>query len=69
MLEYQHESSFKKFQSAIQKILATFDSIDEWADIITFLTKLTKVGYSGTRWLDIDWKILRRPSSLLQTSR
>jgi hypothetical protein len=49
-VEYVEDASFKKFQTAMQKILATFDTINEWADIITFLTKLIKVG----ELIDID---------------
>lgn len=35
----------KRYISSIDKILLSFDSINEWADIIAFLTKLTKVVY------------------------
>ena len=33
----------KKLEAAVDKILASFDTISEWPDIIGFLTRLIKV--------------------------
>lgn len=37
------DPKFKKYTQQVDKCLATFDSIHEWADFIAFLTKLLKV--------------------------
>ena len=37
------DANYKKFVLAVDRILLSFDAINEWADIITFLTRLNKV--------------------------
>ncbi|KDN44268.1 hypothetical protein K437DRAFT_257137 [Tilletiaria anomala UBC 951] len=37
-----NDPKFKKYQSTIERTLATFDSVSEWADFISFLTRLQK---------------------------
>ena len=39
------ETKFKKFSSALEKILQSFESIQEWADITSFLLKFTKASF------------------------
>lgn len=43
VIDYRTDSRFKKYQSAIEKSLQTFESVGEWADIISFLNRLSKV--------------------------
>lgn len=42
------DPKFKKYTQQVDKCLATFDSIHEWADFIAFLTKLLKVRIDQT---------------------
>jgi hypothetical protein len=37
------DPKFKKYAQAVEKCLATFDNVHEWADFIAFLGKLLKV--------------------------
>ena len=37
------DPKYKKYTQQVEKCLATFDSVHEWADFIAFLTKLLKV--------------------------
>jgi hypothetical protein len=37
------DPKFKKYTQAVEKCLATFDNVHEWADFIAFLGKLLKV--------------------------
>jgi hypothetical protein len=41
---------YKKYAIAVEKTLQTFEAIDEWADIISFLTKFCKVGIPCTNF-------------------
>ena len=43
------DPKFRKFQSNVDRSLATFDSVSEWADFISFLTRLQKTlqGHTG----------------------
>lgn len=36
------DPKFKKYAQAVEKCLATFDNVHEWADFIAFLSKLLK---------------------------
>lgn len=49
------DPKFKKYTQAVEKCLATFDSVHEWADFISFLGKLLKVGLD---WL-YGWRIIK----------
>lgn len=42
---YKLDPRYKKYVLAVEKTLQTFEAIDEWADIISFLTKFCKVLY------------------------
>ena len=52
----QQDSSFKldprykKYVLAVEKSLQTFEAIDEWADIISFLSKFCKVNIPTNAW-------------------
>jgi len=48
LLDFRNDAKFKKYQSAIEKTLQTFESIGEWADIISFLNRLSKVLHTHT---------------------
>ncbi len=37
------DAKYKRYQSAIEKTLASFEAVSEWADFISFLTRLQKV--------------------------
>lgn len=39
----QSDPRFKKYTAAVDKCLASFDSVSEWADFIAFLSRLLKV--------------------------
>jgi hypothetical protein len=39
----QKSETFKKFTLQIENILSSFDSMNEWADIIEFLSKILKI--------------------------
>lgn len=40
---YKNDARYKKYQAAVEKALQTFESVGEWADIISFLNRLSKV--------------------------
>lgn len=51
------DPQFRKYSAQVERALAAFDTVKEWADFISFLTKLLKVSSSS---------LLRsRPSSWL----
>ena len=37
------EHNLKKFTSALEVALSSFDSVSDWADVIEFLTKIHKI--------------------------
>ncbi len=39
----KNDSRYKKYHLAVEKTLQSFESIAEWADIISFLNRLSKV--------------------------
>lgn len=42
-LDYKHDPRYRRYASAIEKNLQTFEAINEWPDFISFLSRLTKV--------------------------
>ncbi len=42
LVDLQHDHKYRKYVQAVERILQTFDAINEWADVIRFLTSLTK---------------------------
>lgn len=51
------DPKFKKYTQQVDKCLATFDSIHEWADFIAFLTKLLKTLQSFMQFKEIPQKL------------
>ncbi|KAI8927393.1 Dopey, N-terminal-domain-containing protein [Entophlyctis helioformis] len=41
--DLRKDPEFKKFSTAIDRALQSFDSVSEWADVIGFLTRLAKI--------------------------
>lgn len=39
-----NDAKYKKYKNHVEKTLGSFESVAEWADFITFLAKLLKVG-------------------------
>lgn len=37
------DAKFKKYAAMVERTLATFDNVSEWADFISFLSRLLKV--------------------------
>ncbi|ORX53715.1 hypothetical protein BCR36DRAFT_348582 [Piromyces finnis] len=49
---------FKRHSQNIEKILSTFDAVSEWADVIGFLTRLSKALSSNSQFKSIPHKFL-----------
>lgn len=47
MHDYKNDSRYKRYETAIDRNLASFETISEWADIIAFLSRLNKVLFPG----------------------
>lgn len=43
MHDYKNDSRYKRYETAIDRNLSSFETISEWADIIAFLSRLNKV--------------------------
>ncbi|KAJ1498266.1 hypothetical protein HMI55_005025, partial [Coelomomyces lativittatus] len=48
---------YKKYEAHLQRTLATFDTIEEWPDIITFLSRLIKIVQSYPEFPNLPEKI------------
>jgi hypothetical protein len=46
-----NDPKYKKYALAVEKCLTTFDNVHEWADFISFLTKLLKVRVTASGFL------------------
>jgi hypothetical protein len=44
-IRYASESKFNRYAQLVERNLQSFDTVSEWADVISFLGKLLKVGY------------------------
>jgi hypothetical protein len=42
------DAKYKKLAAAVDKSLASFESVNEWADFISFLSRLLKASHSKT---------------------
>jgi len=42
------DAKYKKLAAAVDKSLASFENVNEWADFISFLSRLLKVSFCGT---------------------
>ncbi|MCO5589740.1 hypothetical protein L7F22_043708 [Adiantum nelumboides] len=54
----QSDAKFKKYAIAVEKCLATFDSVSEWADFISFLARLLKTLQTSTQFNAIPRKLI-----------
>ena len=64
----QSDTKFKKYAIAVEKCLATFDSVSEWADFISFLARLLKTLQTSINEFMLDDKCLRDCASALLPS-
>jgi hypothetical protein len=46
-LAFQNDPRFRKYVQLVDKNLQSFDAVNEWADIISFLGRLLKVNSKG----------------------
>ncbi|KAJ3289690.1 hypothetical protein HK104_007292 [Borealophlyctis nickersoniae] len=44
--DLRKDPKYKRYVQSIDKTLQSFDAVNEWADVIGFLTRLAKVGSS-----------------------
>ncbi|KAH3682767.1 hypothetical protein WICPIJ_006226 [Wickerhamomyces pijperi] len=62
------DSKDKKYQQGIERALSSFDSVEEWADYIAFLSKLLKSlqqKHTSTQWVPIPLQISIKLSKCL----
>lgn len=57
-----NDAKYKKFAFQVEKALQTFESVNEWADFISFLSRLLKVSRVQTMLIMVDTS---NPSSSL----
>lgn len=48
---------FRKYTASVERILQTFDTVNEWADFIRFLSSLAKVLAGNTEFKEIPMKL------------
>ncbi|KAF8313993.1 hypothetical protein DL93DRAFT_1101270 [Clavulina sp. PMI_390] len=53
-----NDPKYKKYALAVEKCLTTFDNVHEWADFISFLTKLLKTFQAFMQFKEIPRKLL-----------
>ncbi|CAE6407081.1 unnamed protein product [Rhizoctonia solani] len=53
-----NDPKYKKYVAQVDKCLATFDNVHEWADFIAFLTKLLKAFQSYMQFKEIPRKLV-----------
>lgn len=44
-LDKKNDSKYRRYVAALEKCLQSFESVNEWADVISFLSRLGKVKY------------------------
>ena len=66
-IDYRSDNRYKRYATAIERNLATFEAISEWADIIAFLMRLGKVD-SLITYIDA-YSSMFRPSPRILNSR
>ncbi|KAF8337070.1 Dopey, N-terminal-domain-containing protein [Cantharellus anzutake] len=54
----QNDPKFKKYTTAIEKCLTSFDNVHEWADFISFLTRLLKTMQLYMQFKEIPRKVI-----------
>lgn len=53
-----NDLNFKRFTSALESALALFDTVNEWADVIGFLSKISKILVSYAQFSIVPRKML-----------
>lgn len=43
ILDKKNDSKYRRYVAALDKCLQSFESVNEWADVISFLSRLGKV--------------------------
>ncbi|KAK5672429.1 hypothetical protein QVD99_001192 [Batrachochytrium dendrobatidis] len=56
--EGRRDVEFRKFGSAIERALQSFDSVSEWADVIGFLTRLGKIFQLNQQFSAVPKKLI-----------
>ena len=57
-LEDSKDPNFKRYVQLMDKVLQSFESVNEWADVIGFLTRLIKLLQSYPQFASIPRKII-----------
>ncbi|ORX36308.1 Dopey, N-terminal-domain-containing protein [Kockovaella imperatae] len=52
------DPKYKKFAAQVDKCLQSFESVNEWADFISFLSRLLKTLQTWAAYTDIPWKLI-----------
>ncbi|KAI0803164.1 Dopey, N-terminal-domain-containing protein [Irpex lacteus] len=55
---YANDPKFKKYTQQVEKCLASFDSVHEWADFISFLKQLLKTFQAYMQFKEIPRKVI-----------
>ena len=42
-IDKKYDSKYRRYVAALEKCLQSFESVNEWADVISFLSRLGKV--------------------------
>ncbi|KAL2915392.1 hypothetical protein HK105_205008 [Polyrhizophydium stewartii] len=56
--DVRKDAEFRKFSSAVDRVLQSFDSVSEWADVIGFLTRLGKILQSFPQYSVVPKKLV-----------
>lgn len=43
LIDKKNDSKYRRYVAALEKCLQSFESVNEWADVISFLSRLGKV--------------------------
>lgn len=44
-IDKKNDSKYRRYVAALEKCLQSFESVNEWADVISFLSRLGKVKF------------------------
>ncbi|RKO87523.1 Dopey, N-terminal-domain-containing protein, partial [Blyttiomyces helicus] len=56
--DLRKDAKYKRYVQAIEKTLQSFDAVNEWADVIGFLTKLAKIFAAHPRYSIVPRKLV-----------
>ena len=45
IIDKKNDSKYRRYVAALEKCLQSFESVNEWADVISFLSRLGKVNF------------------------